>query len=530
MENKVINKNTFIKKMFDFLGIKGKKEQKIIKKSFNAARNSRLKANYFSVSTGSDINSDIFTDGYQLMKTAREFEKNNAYVRKFLNTMVNNIVGPTGFNLSVKGYDYKPETKDGKTVYNKVLDEVGSNLIQESFWEWTKRKYCDLSQTFTFNEICELTTRQLFRDGEVLIIKHKGGKELNKWGFALQMVNMERLDRKYNGINLKNGNRIVMSVKLDKNNRKVAFYLQKVIVSAVPGINQKLEGSNYERIEASDCIYLYKATDSEQIRGYSPLVAGLETLENIEGYQEAELINARASAGKMGFFISNNEQVNQLDIADKEDEEGNFISEVEPGTFHVLPKGYDFKENNPNYPQSYGNFIKANLRTVASAFNISYEDLANDRESVNYSSIRAGMVADREVYKAVQNFLIDNMLDDIYEDWLKNAILNKAIVFPNGAILQFEKFDKFKQHQFRGRGFAWVDPLKDITASIEAVKFGLSSRKREAEKLGIDLNEVFDELAEEKQLAESKGLNLENSDNIMATINSVNNVSSNNGE
>lgn len=526
MENKLKNNKTFVQKMFSFFGIKGKKEQKVLKKSFNAARNSRLKTSFFSVSTGSDVNSDIFTDGYQLMKIAREFEKNNAYVRKYLNAMVNNVVGPTGFNLSVKGYDYKPELKDGKTVYNKVYDEFASNLVAENFWEWTKKKYCDLSKTFSFNEICELTVRQLFRDGEVLIIKHKGGKELNKWGFALQLINIERLDRKYNGINPKNGNRIVMSVELDENNRKVAFYLQKTIVSAVPGINQKLDGSNYTRIEANDCIYLYKATDAEQIRGYSPLVAGLETLENLEGYQEAELINARASAGKMGFFISNEQEVNQLDIADREDDDGNFISEVEPGTFHVLPKGYDFKENNPNYPQSYDKFIKANLRTVASAFNISYEDLSNDRESVNYSSIRAGLVQDREIYKAIQNFLIENMLDDIYEDWLKNAILNKAIVFPNGAILQFEKFEKFKQHQFRGRGFAWVDPLKDITASIEAVKFGLSSRKREAEKLGIDLNEVFDELAEEKLLAESKGLNLENSENIMATINQVNNISS----
>ena len=518
------NKKNLLNKMFSFLGIKQKEEKKIIKRSFNVAKNNRLNSSFFQIS--SNINNDIFTDGYKLMLLAREAEKNNPFVLKYLNSMVNNVIGPTGFNLSVKGVDYKQENKDGKINYIKTYDEVGNLVVQDGFWDWAKRKNCDLSKSFSLNEICQLSVRLLFRDGEVLIVKHKGDKKLNKYGFSLQLINIERLDRLYNSINTKNGNRIVMSIELDENNRKVAFYIKKINNSVIPGLNEKIDTNNYIRISAEDCIYLYKSKDAEQIRGFSPLVAGLETLEHLDGYQEAELVNARASAGKMGFFIANNEEVNRLDIADKEDEDGNFISEAEPGTYHVLPKGYDFKENNPNYPQSYASFIKANLRTVASAFNISYEDLANDRENVNYSSIRAGLVIDREIYKEIQNFLIENMLDDIYDEWLKNAILNKALIFPNGVPISFEKYDKFKNHQFRGRGFAWVDPLKDITASIEAVKFGLSSRKREAEKLGIDLNEVFDELMEEKKLAETKGLNLENTENIMSKINNINNISS----
>ena len=510
------NKNTFLTRLGSFLGL-SKKEQKILKKSFNIAKNNRLN-NSFNVSR-SDINSDVYTDGYRLMTIARDYEKNNPFVRKFLNVMVSNVVGATGFTLFVRGADYKPETIDGKTQYKQIIDEYANKIVQDGFWDWTKKGNCDTSGVLSLQEIEELMIRQLIRDGEFLIVKHKGGRELNKWGFKLQLINNERFDRLLNGINPKTNNKIIMNVEIDDNGKRIAYYICKTIVSVVPGMQQpakkQTDLGNYIRIEASDCLHIFKATDAEQLRGYSHLVAGLETLEHLEGYQEAELVNARASAGKMGFFISNGQNVNELDIADYETEEGNFISEVEPGTFHVLPQGYDYKENNPNYPQTYDKFVKVNLRTVASAFNISYEELANDRENVNFSSIRAGMISDREIFKSLQTFLIENVLDNIYEEWLKNALLNKAIVFPNGAVLNFDKYDKFKVHQWRGRGFPYVNPEQDINASIKAVAFGLSSRQREAEKLGIDIQEIFDELSWENQLAKSKGINLSNAENVL---------------
>lgn len=496
-------KKVWYKKLFNVFGTK----EQISKKSFSVARKTRLNNNGF-LSRGSDINSDIFVDGLKLMEMARESEKNNPFTRKYLNTVVNNVVGPNGFNLSVKGMN------------GEIIDSKNNKVIENQFWEFAKSKNFDLSKRFSLYEMCELIARQGQRDGELLIIKHRGGRELNSWGFSLQMLDVVRLDRKYNGINPKNNNRIIMSVEIDDFNRPIAYYIKKHMDSIIPGVNRDLSGgSEYIRLNAEDVYYLYKPTDSEQIRGYSPLVAGLETLENLNDYQEAELVNARVSASKMGFFVSNDTNVDRLDIADEEDENGNFISEVEPGTFHVLPNGYDFKEGfTTNYPATYDKFVKTNLRTLASAWNIAYEDLSNDREGVSYSSIRAGLVSDREIYKSLQTFIIDKFLTDVYLEFLKNGILNKSIKKADGKVLTINELDKYSSHQWRGRGFAWVDPQKDISASISAVSFGLSSRQREAEKLGIDLFEVFDELAQEKQLAESRGLDLSNADNILQKL------------
>src|SRR5574343_809782 len=98
------NKNNFLGRLGSFLGF-SKKEKKILKKSFNIAKNNRLN-NSFNVSR-SDINSDLYTDGYRLMTIARDYEKNNPFVRKFLNVMVSNVVGANGLTLFVRGADYK---------------------------------------------------------------------------------------------------------------------------------------------------------------------------------------------------------------------------------------------------------------------------------------------------------------------------------------------------------------------------------------------------------------------------------------
>jgi capsid protein len=56
------------------------------------------------------------------------------------------------------------------------------------------------------------------------------------------------------------------------------------------------------------------------------------------------------------------------------------------------------------------------------------------------------------------------------------------------------------------RGWEWVDPLKDINASVVAIENGLSTRTLELAKQGLDFEEVLDQLAFEKDLAAEKGV------------------------
>ena len=69
-------------------------------------------------------------------------------------------------------------------------------------------------------------------------------------------------------------------------------------------------------------------------------------------------------------------------------------------------------------------------------------------------------------------------------------------------------FDSLMEVRWQAKSWDWVDPLKDIKASVEAINAGLKTRSEVIAQQGGDIEDVFDLLAYEEQLAADAGLNL----------------------
>jgi Bacteriophage capsid protein len=143
------------------------------------------------------------------------------------------------------------------------------------------------------------------------------------------------------------------------------------------------------------------------------------------------------------------------------------------------------------------------LRGIASGLGVSYHSLANDLSQTSYSSIRQGSIEDRDFFRTLQRFMIDHFLIPVYKEWLLTAITRQTVNLP------IDKFDKFAgASMFRPRGFQWVDPQKEINAHVVALNNGLISMQDVASIYGRDVEEVFAQIARDKQLAEQFGLDL----------------------
>jgi lambda family phage portal protein len=163
----------------------------------------------------------------------------------------------------------------------------------------------------------------------------------------------------------------------------------------------------------------------------------------------------------------------------------------------------DFKSWDTNHPNSgYGDFVKSSLRGVATSLGISYNTLASDLEGVNYSSIRAGLIEEREVWKAIQRFLIDHLCEVVFTDWLELELLSGRLGLP------FEKMWKFNVPEFQGRRWAWVDPKKDMEASILGIRSGQTSLRKVIAEAGGDIYDVLRTQAADNALAASLGVTL----------------------
>ena len=224
-------------------------------------------------------------------------------------------------------------------------------------------------------------------------------------------------------------------------------------------------------------------------------MSGLHTLQ---GYFDAELVAARVAASKMGFYKTERGD----ELTGYEDDHGNnLLMDVEPEAFEMLPPGVSVEQFSPTHPTTqFADFVKSNLRSIASGLGISYNSLAGDLESVNYSSLRQAALEEREEWSKLQQWFIDGVCLPVFESWLEEVLLNGSIGLPAARL------GKFNAPHFRPRRWGWVDPQKDLAAQVMALENGLKSRRQIIRDSGGSIEEVVQNMVADKQLFDANGL------------------------
>lgn len=455
------------------------------RRDFNGAKFDRLTSSWMTINLAIDMELRGQLDA--LRARSRDLFKNNEYAARFGHMIRDNVVGADGFTFTARSMD-----PNGK-------QDAGANkAIEAAFYRWMQAQHCDVRGKQSFIGICRSLALALARDGEYLVRRVRGRGE---FGYQLQVLDVSRLDTKYNQAMTDGSNAIIMGVEVDAFRKPVAYH----IFTAPPSM-QGLAPRQRERIPAAEIIHGFMPLEDEQTRGVPMLHAAMRLLNDLGGYREAAVIAARLGATKMGFFISPD---GQSPTGDNSANKNEFIQQAEPGTFDVLPEGYDFKEYNPAYPHAqFDAFIKGALRGVAAAVNVSYGSLSGDRGDANFGSQRVGMLDEREGYMGIQRHLIDEALFVVFNDWLEQAMVRNKILLDNGSPLPIAKIDKFREHQWLGRRWQWIDPLKDMEANIAAINNGLSSPQMVAQQSGHDIEAILDDLANFRDMVKARDLTL----------------------
>ncbi len=438
-------------------------------RSFSAAKVDALTASW--TTTSSPINQVLASQLNALRARSRDLAKNNDYGKKFLSMVKCNVVGATGVTLQVKA-----KRPDG------TLDALDSAALESFFADWGKKGNCDVTGKLSWRAVQTLAVETVAKDGECFLRKRRRGK----YKFQLQFIDAAKLDTGYNIDSDKK--RIRMGIELDPFNAPIAYHFLTTDTTA----GYVVAGRRYERVPASDVYHLFLIEEVEQLRGVPWMTTAATRLNMLGGYEDAALVASRNAAEKVGFFTSKDGTPPPLvDV----EENGEKFSTSAPGTYDTLPEGYDFKPFESDYPHTnYGDFVKAALRGVAAGLGVAYHNLANDLEGVNFSSSRAGILEERELWKLLQEWFIEELCALVYTDWLKNALDFTNALDP----LPATKFDKFNAAIWQGRRWQWVDPTKDVNAAILAIDAGLRSRGDVIREQGRDPDDVWSELEAEK--------------------------------
>jgi len=449
-----------------------------LQRSFKGAQGGRLFADFFSSSASAD--QELKQALVTLRNRSRELSRNDAYVARYLNLLNSNVVGHNGIRVNAKARD-----ADGS------LDAVANTTIEQAWRKWSKKGNCTVDGQMSLIDCQRLFIEALARDGEVLI--RQITDPVSDFGYKIEFLEADHLNETKNEI-YTNGNRVVMGVEIDQNRKPVAYHLYKNHPNDL-GLNQNNETI---RVPAEEIIHAFVRQRPEQTRGYPFVSAVMGNIKMLNGYYEAEITAARVSSAKMGFFTS---PAGDGYVGDDMQDEYTPIMSAEPATFEQLPAGMDFKAFDPAHPTTaFESFSTAILRSIASGLNISYHSLSNDLSSVNYSSLRAGSLEDRDQYRVLQKFMIEHFIEPVFRSWLKNA-MTRTINLP------IQKYDKFADGvNYIPRSWGWVDPQKEMMANIAGLQNGIVTYQDIESNYGRDVEELFEQHEREDKLAQQYGV------------------------
>lgn len=450
------------------------------RRSFASAESNNLTHNWST--TDYHVNQLLLRSLRTLRARSRDLKRNNDYARQFLRMVKTNVVGPNGFGLQVHA-----KKRDGS------IDTPDSNRCEQAFAKWSKREHCDFLGQLSFVEFCNLYMETLATDGEVLVRRVRGS---GLFGYQLQLLDPAMLDERYN-VDLPGGRRIRMGVELDADGRPVAYYLTRhPIADPRMFVNAT---ADFVRVPASEIWHDFIVEQAGQLRGIPWMCTSIIRQHRLAAYETAALAAAEEGAKKLAWIGTPEGEMKSLadafDLDDGSINSGTLHSDSGGIHYAQLPQGFDLQSWDPKYPeQSFGDFVKAQLRGIAAGLGVNYHDLANDLEGVNFSSSRVGVLEVREVWKGLQRFAIDRLAARVYSEWLPLTILTGQLNLP------MDKLEKFDAAVWQGRRWAWVDPSKDVKANIDAIDNGLTSRTRVIRDMGQDPEEIWAELAKEKEL------------------------------
>lgn len=449
--------------------------------AFLGASHSRLTEDWVFASIRS-ADAEIRGDIMALRKRAREMVRNSAHAARFLDLVSDNVIGATGIQLQARPRDELGE-----------YDEEAAKKIEEAWERWSEPHRCSADGRSGWLDVQDLHVQTQAQDGESVLRLLPGFR--NDFGFAVQHLDPDQLDEKLNRPAGDGKNEIRMGVEIDRWGRAVAYWLW----DTHPFDLQGSAGRERIRVPAEQVVHRYQLKRPGQTRGYTWFAPILMDARMLAMLQEAELVASRMAAAKGGFFETEVEM-------DPESPAGSKMSyswEMEPGVWDQLPPGMKPHFVDPTHPNAaFGEFNRIVLHTIAAGLKTSYASLTGDLTSVNFSSIRAGTLQERDIWKRLQEREAMHTHRRVFLAWLPWALAMGQID------LSVRERRRYERHRWNPRGWPWVDPLKDMAAAEKAIGLGLDSRTRLAAEAGRDFEEIMEEQKREQEVAKKKGVEL----------------------
>ena len=520
----------------DFRGMNDK-----MVRSYDAA----LTGDFDSDFTGTygNANTEIFSYFYRIWARVRKLATDTPHGKAIVRSYKINVVGHDPFSLTMRLGEtiQKPHPNTGATVKIFQPEEDNNRTIEREWKKYCRHKNFTIRKTMNMMEALSQVVSEAITIGSVIIRKWDGFPG-NKYGFAIDILESDRLQPNFNGKAPETGNPIRASIERHPVwDYPIAYW----ILTRHPG---EFVGKNYpggdgakvfrERVPAENIIHYNNLRDrAEQDLGFTELEACVRAIHLNFQYAKALTMASVASCCKP--WVIEKDTPTGLQYTPSREEYESLMGSIEergmgaiaqqnlvggasrdpsqlqqgltpnretlsPAATKVLEWGFKMKVLDPKFPvEAAHEFRLDNNKEIATASGVSYSDMTGDYQSLGYIAAQMSMRPSRDNYMMHQANVIDVVILEVFEAWLKNSI--------NFGVFDFDQ-DRIEEivdaAYFKGKRWPFTDPLREEQALILAENAGHVSPQGVQEMLpdGRDYADVVAERGEAKTLLEAYDL------------------------
>jgi lambda family phage portal protein len=454
--------------------------------AYRSASTGRLRSSWGLTRYGEDAPS---SERKIIQQRANDLTRNDPVAAGALDTIRQNVVG-----IGLRPQSMLRASRLGITE-DRAKDI--RNQIEHAWQLFTPT--ADSRNILTFDEIQFLTLSKVIEDGESLVVPTWANEPWRNISRCVEVLSGSRLD-----VPLSLNSKAKNGIEFGDRGQPLKYYVRKKDIKT-----GRLLG-DYNTIDARDSqgrpkiLHLYKTNQPGQTRGIPLFAPALTYFKDLADYLEAEVVAARIAAC-LAVFITKTDPMGMAGAmaSGTDPKTGKRLSSIEPGMIGHLGPNEGIEVVDPKRPgDSLAAFVETMHRIIGLPIGLSYELIGKDFSKTNYSSARASLMESRRYFTHWRQWLSTKLCQPIWNLVIEEAYLKGMIDVSDF----YENSHEYLRAQWIGGAWGWVDPVKEIQASKDAVNFNFSTYADETSALGKDWEEVLNQRKRERDYMEEIGL------------------------
>ncbi|MDJ0921054.1 MAG: phage portal protein [Henriciella sp.] len=446
---------------------------------------------------------------------ARDLERNEGLVVAGINRKLDMTVGQQGLRFTSQ-----PDAEE--LGIDQEDADVLADQIERVWTDWAEDPLsrCDWEGDESWGGLCNLMARHYFRDNEAFAVLRWDDNPL--YGFplrtSLHVIDPDRVSNPNDAPDTEN-----LIAGIETNGRHVtAIHVRNGHPNdwTLTGI----DSFTWSRLPYRQphgrpiVLHLRRKERAGERRGWSALMAILGRFKSLNMREEAEIQSALVHA-MMAMVIYSDKKAGSIEDALDVDDMKKFADASSAYYGPNGPRMMDGTRISKLFPTERVEMVTASrnggdmeaftrvfVRHMASALDLTYEQLSMDYTGTNYSSARAGLI---EVYRSVESFLDlfkAKIATPVLLSVLEDALMSGEIEAPEGVPDLYQRPMAWLKGEWLGPGRGWIDPVKEPTGAAIELENGMTTLQKVTARQGGHWKHNQIQQAREKRLRERLGL------------------------